>query len=96
MPDFTSDSGTGHEARRIAVAEFGRLRRLPLERISLSALDANRAEIDRVVTLMLGLEWNPETENMLASWRRLMCLQPGVNANNKETLAALAREGTVA
>ena len=93
MPDFTSDSGTRHEARRIAVAEFGRL---PLERISLSALDDNRAEIDRVVTLMLGLDWNPETENMLASWRRLMCLQPGVNANNKETLATLAKEGIVA
>ena len=59
----------------------------------MSALDANRAEIDRVVTLMLGLDWNPETENMLDSWRRLMCLQPGVNANNKETLATLDAAG---
>ena len=96
IPNFASRSNAGRKARRIAVDNFDRLRKLPLERISLSALDANRAEIDRVVTLMLGLNWNPETENMLASWRRLMCLQPGVNANNKETLARLAKEGIVA
>ena len=96
MPDFASDSEAGRRAREIAVDNFDRLRKLPLERISLSVLDANRAEIDRVATLMLGLDWNPETENMLTSWRRLMCLQPGVNANNKETLARLAREGIVA
>ena len=93
MPDFASESDAGEQARRIAVENFDRLRKLPLERISLSALDANRAEIDRVATLMLGLDWNPETENMLASWRRLMCLQPGVNANNRETLAKLAAAG---
>ena len=96
MPDFASDSEAGRRAREIAVAEFDRLRRIQLKRISLCALDDNRAEIDRVVTLMLGLDWNPETENMLATWRRLMCLQPGVNANNKETLATLAKEGIVA
>ena len=96
IPNFASRSNAGRKARRIAVDNFDRLRKLPLERISLSALDANRAEIDRVATLMLGLDWNPETENMLASWRRLMCLQPGVNANNKETLAALARAGIAA
>ena len=93
IPDFASASDAGKAARRIAVDNFDRLRKLPLERISLSALDANRAEIDRVVTLMLGLGWNPETENMLDAWRRLMCLQPGVNANNLETLARLARAG---
>ncbi len=93
IPDFARNSNAGRKARRIAVENFDRLRKLPLERISLSALDANRAEIDRVVTLMLGLDWNPETENMLAAWRRLMCLQPGVNANNKETLATLAAAG---
>ena len=27
------------------------------------------------------------------SWHRLMCLQPGVNANNKETLATLDAAG---
>ena len=96
IPNFASRSNAGRKARRIAVDNFDRLRKLPLERISLSALDANRAEVDRIATLMLGLDWNPETENMLASWRRLMCLQPGVNANNKETLATLAKEGIVA
>ena len=93
IPDFASESDAGKQARRIAVENFDRLRKLPLERISLSALDNNRAEIDRVATLMLGLDWNPETENMLAAWRRLMCLQPGVNANNRETLATLAEAG---
>ena len=93
IPDFARNSNAGRKARRIATENFERLRKLPLERISLSALDANRAEIDRVVTLMLGLDWNPETENMLDSWRRLMCLQPGVNANNKETLATLDAAG---
>ena len=93
IPDFTRNSNAGRKARRIATENFERLRTLPLERISLSALDANRAEIDRVATLMLGLDWNPETENMLDSWRRLMCLQPGVNANNKETLATLDAAG---
>ena len=93
LPDFASDCAAGRRAREIAVAEFDRLRKLPLERISLCALDDNRAEIDRVVTLMLGLDWHPETENMLASWRRLMCLQPAVNANNLETLDQLAQAG---
>ena len=93
IPDFAHRGNAGRKARRIATENFERLRKLPLERISLSALDANRAEIDRVATLMLGLDWNPETENMLDSWRRLMCLQPGVNANNKETLATLAKAG---
>ena len=74
------------------MAEFDRLRQLPLERISLSALDGNRAEIDRVATLMLGIPWRPDTEQMLASWRRL-CLQPGVNANNRQTLAKLEAAG---
>ena len=45
---------------------------------------------------MLGLDWNTETENMLATWRRLMCLQPGVNANSQRTLDALAEKGIVA
>lgn len=30
---------------------------------------------------------------MLAPWRRLMCLQPGVNANNDEVLATLDKAG---
>lgn len=93
LPDFASDSAAGQQARDIAVANFDRLRQLPLKRISLSALDDNRAEIDRVVTLMLNIPWNVETENMLATWRRLMCLQPGVNANNRQTLATLAKAG---
>ena len=92
-PDFASASDAGRRAREIAVAEFDRLRQLPLERISLSALDGNRAEIDRVATLMLGLPWRPDTEGMLASWRRLLCLQPGVNANNRQTLGKLAAAG---
>ena len=93
IPDFAADSEAGREARRIAVDNFDRLRGLPLQRISLSVLDGNRAEIDRAATLMLGLPWDPGTENMLDSWRRLMCLQPGVNARNRETLAALAAAG---
>ena len=93
LPDFASASDAGRRAREIAVAEFDRLRELPLERISLSALDGNRAEIDRVATLLLGLPWRPDTEGMLASWRRLLCLQPGVNANNRQTLGKLAAAG---
>lgn len=93
IPDFASPGLSGRAARKIAREEFDRLRNLPLERISLSAIDDNRAEIDRVVTLMLGLPWNMETENMLADWRKLMCLQPAVNAGNKSTLETLARAG---
>ena len=93
IPDFASPGLSGRAARKIALAEFDRLRILPLERISLSAIDANRAEIDRIVTLMLGLPWNMETENMLADWRKLMCLQPAVNAGNKATLQTLANAG---
>lgn len=93
VPDFAADSAAGRQARRIALDNFERLRQLELERISLSALDPNRAEIDRVVTQMLGLPYDRETERMLQSWRRLMCLQPGVNARNKETLEKLAAAG---
>ena len=93
IPDFANDSDAGRAARRIAGENFEQLRQLELERISLSVLDENRAEIDRVVTLMLGLPWNGETEQMLDTWRRLMCLQPGVNAGNRETRKRLAAAG---
>ena len=93
IPDFANDSDAGRAARRIAGENFERLRQLELERISLSVLDENRAELDRVVTLMLGLPWNGETEQMLDTWRRLMCLQPGVNAGNRETRKRLAAAG---
>ena len=93
IPDFAAKSQAGRNARRIAAENFDRLRQLPLQRIALIALDENRAEIDGVATLMLGLEQNDETAQMLASWRRLMCLQPGVNANNQETLATLKAAG---
>ena len=93
LPDFASDSAAGRQARQIALAEFPRLRQLPLQRISLSVLDDHRAEIDRIATQLLGIPWHPETEQMLASWRRLMCLQPTVNANNRQTLATLAQAG---
>ena len=95
IPDFASPGLSGRAARKIALQEFDRLRNLPLERISLSAIDDNRAEIDRVVTLMLGLPWNMDTENMLAVWRKLMCLQPAVNAGSKSTLETLAKAGIV-
>lgn len=95
IPDFASPGLSGRAARKIALQEFDRLRNLPLERISLCAIDDNRAEIDRVVTLMLGLPWNMDTENMLAVWRKLMCLQPAVNAGNKSTLETLAKAGIV-
>ena len=55
IPDFAADADAAKTARRIAAANFDRLRSLPLKRISLSALDPNRAEIDRVVTQTLGL-----------------------------------------
>ena len=80
-------------ARALAAANFDRLRTLPLKRISLSALDSNRAQIDRVVTEMLGLPLTPDTEAMLSQWRRLMCLQPTVNGKNKAVLAELRRAG---
>ena len=81
------------QAHAIAAAHFDRLRTLPLKRISLSALDPNRVEIDRVVTEMLGLPYNADTDAMLSQWRRLMCLQPAVNARNKKTLDTLAEAG---
>ena len=93
IPDFAAASEAGQAARRIAIEHFNRLRQLPLKRISLSALDANRAEIDRIATQMLGLPWTPETETMLSAWRRLLCLQPAVNAHNKETLTTLSEAG---
>ena len=96
VPDFTGGGDAAKSARATALKEFGRLRQLPLKRVSLCAIDASREEIDRVVTMMLGIPWNMETEGMLASWRREMCLQPIVHANNKATLAALCRAGITA
>ena len=91
IPDFAADTDAAKRARALATANFHRLRTLPLKRISLSALDPNRAEIDRVVTQMLGLPLTSDTDEMLSQWRRLMCLQPIVNANNKAVLAELRR-----
>ena len=93
IPDFADDADAAKTARRIAAANFDRLRSLPLKRISLSALDPNRAEIDRIVTQMLGLPYDANAESMLTSWRKLMCLQPIVNANNKSVLRELERAG---
>ena len=42
---------------------------------------------------MLDLPANAATESMLTEWRRLMCLQPIVHANNKAVLAELRRAG---
>ena len=80
-------------ARALAAAHFARLRTLPLKRVSLSALDPNRAKIDRAVTQMLGLPLTADTDAMLSQRRRLMCLQPTVNANNKAILSELRRAG---
>lgn len=93
IPDFAADTPAAIEARRIANENFDRLRTLELNRIALAAVDPNRAEIDRVVTMMLGLEWNVATESMLAKWRELMCLQPTINADNKGVLATLKAHG---
>ena len=93
IPDFAGQTPAAAAARQLAVENFDRLRQLELERIALAALDPNRAEIDRVVTLMLGLPWDVSTENMLAEWRKMLSLEPGVNGNNKGVLAALAEQG---
>ena len=95
VPDFAEDSKAGQDARDIAVANFDELRNLPLRRISLSAVDPNRAKIDEVVAEMLGLEWNTATKNMLDAWRRLMCQQTLVHNNTRETIAELKRAGVI-
>ena len=96
IPDFAHPGEAGKRARAIAEANFDDLQERQLDRIALSAIDPNRAELDRVVTLMLGLPWNMETESMLYEWRRLMCTQPTVNGNNKGVLATLAQNGITA
>ena len=93
IPDFGADTPEAEAARVIAVENFDRLRSLPLKRVALCVLDENRAEIDRVVTLMLGLPCDMGSEATLDSWRRMMCLQPVVNGNNQTTLRTLASEG---
>ena len=93
IPDFAADTHAAQQARAIAAANFDHLRTLTLKRISLSAIDTNRAEIDRVVTEMLGLPLTADTDAMLSEWRRLMCLQPTVNGNNKSVLNELSRAG---
>ena len=67
------------------MANWGNLRRI--------VLDFNRAEIDRVVTEMLGLPANAHTDVMLSEWRRLMCLQPTVNGDTQVVLSELRRAG---
>ena len=95
VPDFKIDSDAGETAREIAINHFGKLRMLELERVSWSALDANRAKVDEVVSQMLGLEWNLETEGMLASWRNLMCQQKIVHCGRKIVLEPLRAAGVV-
>ena len=95
VPDFGEDSDAGRNARRIAAEHFERLRLLPLKRIVLSAMDDNRAEIDRVVAQMLGFPSNDATEQMLDSWRRLMCRQPVVHGSNRRVVDELKRAGVL-
>ena len=93
VPDFAGKTPAAAEARRIALENFDRLRELELERMALAVIDPNRAELDRVVTLMLGLLWDVGMENMLAEWRKMLSLEPGVNGENKGILATLAEQG---
>ena len=95
VPDFSVDGAAGEKARAIASANFDALRKLPLKRISLSAVDPSRAKIDEFVAKMLGLEWNLETENMLAAWRNLMCQQTMVHNNTRETMEELRGAGVM-
>ena len=95
VPDFSIDSEAGDNAREIAMVQFDKLRMLELERVSWSALDANRAKVDQVVSQMLGLEWSLETESMLASWRNLMCQQWIVHCGRKIVLEPLRAAGVV-
>ena len=95
VPDFAISSDAGEKAREIAIDNFDKLRMLDLERVSWSALDANRAKIDQVVSQMLGLEWNLETEGMLASWRNLMCQQKIVHCGRKIVLERLSAAGVI-
>ncbi len=95
IPDFGSSSEAGRHARHIALENFDRLRYLALKRMSLSATDPNRAEIDEVVTKMLGLDWNLATENMLDTWRRLMCQQANVHNETRATLEELREAGVI-
>ena len=76
-------------ALKIASEEFERLRKLKLNRVSLSVLDDNRAEMDRVATRMLGIKLSPTMEKVLHEWRKLMCQQPIVHGNNKDVLKEL-------
>ncbi len=95
VPDFKIESDASKNARKIAINHFDKLRMLELERVSWSALDANRAKVDEVVSEMLGLEWNLETEGMLASWRNLMCQQWIVHCGRKIVLEPLRAAGVV-
>ena len=95
VPDFSVGTAAGKEARAIACENFDVLRRLPLRRISLSAVDPNRGKIDEVVARMLGIEWTLESENMLATWRSLMCQQTMVHNNMGEALAELREAGVM-
>ena len=89
IPDFNANTPEALNARQIAENNFERLRQIKLDRIALAAIDKNRKEIDQIVTEMLGLPWNISTENMLDNWRRLMCQQPTIHANNQTVLKAL-------
>ena len=91
IPDFSVDTPEALTARQIAENKFERLRQIKLDRIALAAIDKNRKEIDQVVTEMLGVPWNISTENMLDNWRRLMCQQPTIHANNQTVLKALKK-----
>ena len=93
VPNFAGTTEAAASARQLALDHFDRLRRLELNRIALSAVDANRHEIDRVVAAMLGLPEGDRTEKMLTHWRALMCLQPAINGNNKKVLATLSASG---
>ena len=95
IPDFAVSTSAGANARAIAFDNFDALRKLSLKRISLSAVDPSRAKIDEVVAKILGIEWNLETENMLAAWRNLMCQQTMVHNNTKKTLDELRRAGVM-
>ena len=96
IPDFSQDSEAAQHARQIAQDNFNELRTLPMERISLSAIDGHRKAIDRTVAQMLGLPDNRTTETLLNSHRRLMCSQTAVHANVKSTLNRLAAAGILA
>ena len=91
-PSFGASTPQAKRARTLASMWFDSLSKLELRPFSYCFADESRHQIDNTVADMLGLDSSdPDTQQMLAHYRRLFASESNINGGQEKILVALDR-----